>query len=249
MMPLTDLYIEKAQSPNQDSRRGAAICMLVYHYTGASTIGGTVAWFLDPESKVSAHYVVGRTVLPGHENQTRVVQMVRHVDRAWHAGKSGWIISEDVYEATRGHGATWSLPRARPSGRQIIGVNCCSIGIEYVGKGKSFTSLQMRTGALLTARLMSDNSLLSRDNCVGHEHVSPGRKVDPGPNFDWDLHWRLVDQYQASAHRPAAVVEKAIAVDKIVVKEDHKMESGKDRQLDLAWKGFVARLKSIGVVG
>lgn len=51
---------------------------IVIHVTdGGRSYRGTVGWFQNPQSKVSAHYVVGQ----GGE----VVQMVRENDRAWHA--------------------------------------------------------------------------------------------------------------------------------------------------------------------
>lgn len=43
-------------------------------------IEGTISWFKNPESGVSAHYVIGR--------DGREVQMVDDNDKAWHAGVS-----------------------------------------------------------------------------------------------------------------------------------------------------------------
>jgi N-acetyl-anhydromuramyl-L-alanine amidase AmpD len=50
---------------------------IVIHITDAPTIGSTINWFQNPQSKVSAHYVVGQ--------DGRIVQMVRHNDIAYHA--------------------------------------------------------------------------------------------------------------------------------------------------------------------
>jgi len=50
---------------------------VVIHITDGSTTAGTVSWFQNPASGVSAHYVVGR--------DGEVVQMVRHADVAFHA--------------------------------------------------------------------------------------------------------------------------------------------------------------------
>lgn len=50
---------------------------LVLHGTAG---GGTVSWFQNSASQVSAHYVV--------EQDGRVVQMVSEDDTAWHNGNS-----------------------------------------------------------------------------------------------------------------------------------------------------------------
>ena len=48
------------RSPNQDERpTGAAIDMLVLHYTGMKTADEALARLCDPGAKVSAHYTVG----------------------------------------------------------------------------------------------------------------------------------------------------------------------------------------------
>jgi N-acetyl-anhydromuramyl-L-alanine amidase AmpD len=57
------------------------ISRIVLHITdGGPNISGTIAWFCNPAAKVSAHYIVGQ--------DGAVVQMVRHRDVAWHAGKA-----------------------------------------------------------------------------------------------------------------------------------------------------------------
>lgn len=53
---------------------------IVLHATAGDTLEGCVKWFLNPESKVSAHYNVGR--------KGGIVQMVSSFNRAWHAGVS-----------------------------------------------------------------------------------------------------------------------------------------------------------------
>jgi N-acetyl-anhydromuramyl-L-alanine amidase AmpD len=55
------------------------ISRIVVHITdGGARIGGTIAWFQNPDARVSAHYVIGQ--------DGEIVQMVRHDDVAWHAG-------------------------------------------------------------------------------------------------------------------------------------------------------------------
>jgi hypothetical protein len=65
------------ESPNHSPRHGARIDTIVLHSTTAATVDGTIAWFLDPASQVSAHYVVDRN--------GDIYQMVRDERCAWHA--------------------------------------------------------------------------------------------------------------------------------------------------------------------
>ncbi len=64
-------------SPNYSSRDGAGIDMIVLHCTTSATVDGTIAWFMDRESQVSAHYVV--------DKNGDIYQMVRDEHSAWHA--------------------------------------------------------------------------------------------------------------------------------------------------------------------
>lgn len=72
--PIIKSFIE---SPNTSSRNGASINMIVLHSTTAATVEGTINWFLDPKSQVSAHYVV--------DKNGDIYQMVSDDRSAWHA--------------------------------------------------------------------------------------------------------------------------------------------------------------------
>jgi N-acetyl-anhydromuramoyl-L-alanine amidase len=94
----------------------------------------------------------------------RTLQFVSVEQRAWHAGVSSW--------------------RGRDN------CNDWSIGIELEGlEGDGFASAQYRSLATLLSALTRQYPLLE---AVGHEHIAPGRKADPGAGFDWaDLRRRL----------------------------------------------------------
>jgi AmpD protein len=86
-----------------------------------------------------------------------LLQFVSCEDRAWHAGRSVWRGRENC--------------------------NDYSIGIELEGlEGDHFEAAQYESLAALLRRLAHDYPL---EGVVGHEHVAPGRKQDPGPGFDW----------------------------------------------------------------
>jgi len=65
------------ESPNCSSRNGTSIDMIVLHCTTAATAGGTINWFLNRKSQVSAHYIV--------DKNGEIYQMVRDECSAWHA--------------------------------------------------------------------------------------------------------------------------------------------------------------------
>ena len=65
------------ESPNSSSRGGARIDWIVLHCSTAATVEGTIHWFLNPNSRVSAHYVV--------DKNGDIYQMVRDDCSAWHA--------------------------------------------------------------------------------------------------------------------------------------------------------------------
>ena len=88
-------------------------------------------------------------------------QFVSTHDRAWHAGQS-------VYK------------------KNSIEKNNCndfSIGIELEGvPGTAFTDAQYESLASLNAAVSRAHPIA---DVVGHEHIAPGRKDDPGSGFDW----------------------------------------------------------------
>ena len=87
----------------------------------------------------------------------RTVQFVSCDDRAWHAGVSEW--------AGRAQCNDWS------------------IGVELEGlEAERFESAQYRALSRLLRSLARRYPVRS---VVGHEHIAPGRKADPGPRFDW----------------------------------------------------------------
>jgi AmpD protein len=86
-----------------------------------------------------------------------LLQFVSCDERAWHAGRSSW------------------------QGRDNC--NDYSIGIELEGlEGDAFEAAQYDTLVPLLKEVLQRYPLQA---VVGHEHIAPGRKLDPGPGFDW----------------------------------------------------------------
>ena len=86
-----------------------------------------------------------------------LLQFVSCDARAWHAGASCWQGRSDC--------------------------NDFSIGIELEGlEGETFDGAQYATLAGLLDMLVARYPI---GTVVGHEHVAPGRKLDPGAGFEW----------------------------------------------------------------
>lgn len=90
-----------------------------------------------------------------------LTQFVKFTDRAWHAGQSSY--------------------EGRPA------CNDFSIGVELEGVDtQDYEAAQYDTLAAVVAALCDAYPRLSADRVVGHSDISPGRKTDPGPAFDWE---------------------------------------------------------------
>lgn len=89
-----------------------------------------------------------------------VIQFVPLNYRAWHAGVSQF------------------------KGRKNC--NDFSIGIELEGTDtQPYTDSQYQALIQLTRQIQTIYPAIKRDNIIGHEHIAPGRKTDPGIAFDW----------------------------------------------------------------
>lgn len=94
----------------------------------------------------------------------RLMQFVSADERAWHAGQSSFQGRSDC--------------------------NDYSIGIELEGlEGSLFKAAQYLQLAALCLSLRQRYPIR---HVVGHEHVAPGRKFDPGEGFDWRLLMKTV---------------------------------------------------------
>jgi len=142
-------------SPNFDER-ALPVSMIVLHYTGMKSGDEAIDWLANPESKVSAHYVVSE--------DGQVTHMVPEEKRAWHAGKSHWRGVSDINSAS-------------------VGIEIVNPGHEhgYV----PFPDPQVAAVVRLV-HLIKDRHSITRGNVVGHSDIAPTRKQDPGELFPWE---------------------------------------------------------------
>jgi len=89
LRPESFVVAEVRPSPNHSERKGTdAPDMIVLHYTGMPDDQAAIRLLCNPNSEVSAHYVV----LP----DGYIIQLVAEARRAWHAGTSSWAGESDI---------------------------------------------------------------------------------------------------------------------------------------------------------
>lgn len=149
------MKIEWIPTGNFNARPSETIDLIVLHHTVIPTLEDTVKHFLNPESKVSAHYVLGK--------DGRLVQMVRESDRAWHAGVSSWKGRENCNDFSIG-----------------IEIVNRGDGIDEFTE-QQYTVLNELLDELVKRYHIADDMIVGHRDIA----LPPGRKVDPADNFDW----------------------------------------------------------------
>lgn len=177
----------RCPSPNQDARpAGCPVDLLVIHNISLppDQFGGP--WIedlflnrLDPDAHPYfasiADLRVSAHLLIRRDGE--VVQFVPLSARAWHAGQSCFAGKERC--------------------------NDYSIGIELEGSdNRPFTAAQYRALTEVTVQIMERYPGITGNRITGHSDIAPGRKTDPGPQFDWPVYRQALAQ--ACKDRPVS---------------------------------------------
>ena len=162
--------VRRVPSPHCNSRPdNAEIDLLVVHSISLppGQYGGAyIDEFFLGHLDIDAHPYfseIGSLQVSAHlliDREGRVTQYVPFHQRAWHAGQSSFCGRENC--------------------------NDFSIGIELEGLDTdTFTEAQYRSLADVTMAIMEAYPAIDKSRITGHSDIAPGRKLDPGPGFDW----------------------------------------------------------------
>jgi N-acetyl-anhydromuramoyl-L-alanine amidase len=155
-------------SPHFDERPDSSISLIVIHAISLppglfnplpvlAFFQGTLNHEMDAYFEAIKTVRVSSHLVIGRDGA--MYQPVAFDQRAWHAGESSF------------------------SGQS--GCNDFSIGIELIGAEEGpFTDAQYRVLATVCQRLCQTYDI-PVDQIVGHRDIAPGRKVDPGADFDY----------------------------------------------------------------
>ena len=164
-------------SPNQDARPiDTAITGIVIHSIslppgifGDNYIDDFFLNRLDPNAH--PYFInIAEVKVSAHLLIRRTGEIIQYVpfgQRAWHAGVSSW------------------------DGRERC--NDFTIGIELEGSDHDkYEPAQYIQLSRVIKLLKKTIPTLSQQYLKGHDEISPGRKTDPGPYFDWDYLMQLL---------------------------------------------------------
>jgi hypothetical protein len=164
-------------------RKRSAIRIVVVHVT-ESSFASTVAWFRNPRSGVSAHYVVGR--------DGQVVHMVPDDEIAWHAGNH-WYNAHSIGVEDEG----------------IVEVPGTFTDAEYRASASVVAGLLHRYGIPADRRHVIGHNQVPDPYHPGlyggYDHHS-----DPGPSWNWTLYMSYVRAYLAGRTPPPPVLDVSI---------------------------------------
>lgn len=154
--------IRKDSDHHGERLNGAKPIFLIMHYTETRDASDADGYFTGAiphptGGRVSAHYMI--------DTDGTITQYVEEDRRAWHAGVSEW--------------------------ESITDINTHSIGIELVNPGpkygyKDFPSAQINALIMLSQEILSRHDIPAH-HILGHSDIAPGRKIDPGEKFPWQI--------------------------------------------------------------
>jgi len=163
--------VEIIRSPNFEERpQQGDIRLVVIHAISlppGQYGGGFIQQFFTNQLDPGAHAYFSEIIdmkVSAHcliQRDGHLIQFVSFRDRAWHAGLSCWNGEHNC--------------------------NDFSIGIELEGcDNDNFDVRQYQQLSALVIALRKQYPAISEQSICGHSEIAPGRKTDPGPNFDWN---------------------------------------------------------------
>lgn len=169
-------------TPNQGPVGSVRPLYLIMHYTAGATADGAINHLAKAEAQASAHLVIDR--------DGSTTQMVAFNRRAWHAGISRWHDLEGMNHYSIGIelvnagkldqiGDAWLNWAKRPVATAQVHVATHKHEDKPAG-WHIYTPEQIEAALDVAVALHAAYGFL---DVLGHEDVSRGRKVDPGPLF------------------------------------------------------------------
>lgn len=168
--------------PCNFEERTKQVSAVVIHYTEGS-YAGCISWFQNCDSQVSAHYVI-------RSSDGQVAQMVKEVDKAWHARTANGYTIGIEHEAY-GDIISFFTEAMYQSSADLVR-NICS-RYEVIDGHRTFDRDTLDNGTTLNNGVHPQGG---EDACIkirGHQHYPDQTHTDPGPYWDWNYYYKLIN--------------------------------------------------------
>ena len=175
-----------AGSCNYTAMESRNISAITIHYT-SGTYAGSIAWFQNCTyngvgARASAHYVI-------RSSDGQITQMVREKDKAWHVRtENGYTIG--IEHEAYGDVYSFFTPAMYNSSAALVR-NICSR--YHINPHRTFYRDTLDDGTCLN---VGTHNLGGQSACTqirGHQHFPNQTHTDPGPYWDWNYYYKLLN--------------------------------------------------------
>ncbi|MFY0540845.1 N-acetylmuramoyl-L-alanine amidase [Nannocystis pusilla] len=149
---------------------GKVRMVIIHSCEGAYS--GCWGWLVNPQSKVSAHYVV-------KEDGSEISQLVKEDKRAFHIAAA--------YKKSLNGGQEPQL--------EGVSSNHFTVGIEHAGFAKqaSWNANLIEQSAKLVCNITKRQGVpIDKYHVVAHGQLQPNNRIDPGPNWPWATYFNKI---------------------------------------------------------
>ncbi len=158
-------------SPNFSSRNATAITAVTIH-TMQGSYSGSISWFQNTASQVSAHYNI-------RSSDGQVTQMVREASKAWHVGTANPYTIGIEHEGFVNNASWYTTAMYNSSAALTIDI-CNDNNIDKTTCYSGPAHLDVVT-------------LSTAIKIKGHQHFPSQNHNDPGINWDWARYYNLIN--------------------------------------------------------
>jgi N-acetyl-anhydromuramyl-L-alanine amidase AmpD len=163
---------DPAHSTNYNASRSAAVSAVTLH-TAQGSYAGTISWFKNSTSNVSAHYVI-------RSSDGQVTQMVRNAHTAWHVRNQNSYTLGIEHEGYVNNSAWYTTAMYNASAALVR---------DFCSKYAAITCSSAYSGAPSSGI----NVLPTSVKIKGHQHFTGQTHTDPGINWNWAHYYTLLN--------------------------------------------------------
>lgn len=178
---------DQAPSCNYSSRNAAISAITIHDIEGS--YASCISWFNNCAAGVSAHYVV-------RSSDGQITQMVYESDKAWHVG------SENPYTIGIEHEGYASQTGWYTNAMYNATANLC---IDICASGYGIDPNRVAWWPWAHTTYYNQSSIPgSCAKIKGHQHYPNQTHTDPGPNWDWNYFYMLINAAPAATNYTTA---------------------------------------------